>query len=137
MKRNEKWKIPHTVLERQILCFSSYRIHKLKVKLWWVGAGKRKKRAFYVPFIFREEIFLIFVLSQCIAYCIHFQKIHTFTYQKSIISYAFFLFLKIIKSFQCILMEIMSIAQFDNTKILIGSDDKLPELFLEDALYVK
>ena len=31
----------------------------------------------------------------------------------------------------------MSIAQFDNTTILIGSDDKLPELFLEDALYVK
>ena len=60
-----------------------------------------------------------------------------FYISKSIISYAFFLFLEIIKSFQCILMEIMSIAQFDNTKILIGSDDKLPELFLEDALYVK
>ena len=31
-KRNRKWKIPHTVLERQSLCFSSYKNRKLKVK---------------------------------------------------------------------------------------------------------
>ena len=32
-KRNRKWKIPHTVLERQNLRFSSYKNRKLKVKL--------------------------------------------------------------------------------------------------------
>ena len=80
---NWKWKIPHTVLERQTLCFSSYKNHKLKVKLWWVGARERKKRAFFVPFILSEGIFFnICVLSQCIVYWIHFQNIHTFTYPK-------------------------------------------------------
>ena len=44
-KRNRKWKIPHTVLERQNLCFSSYKNRKLIVNLWWVGARERKKRA--------------------------------------------------------------------------------------------
>ena len=80
---NWKWKIPHTVLERQTLCFSSYKNRKLKVKLWWVGARERKKRAFFVPFILSEGIFFnICVLSQCIVYWIHFQNIHTFTYPK-------------------------------------------------------
>ena len=80
---NWKWKIPHTVLERRTLCFSSYKNRKLKVKLWWVGARERKKRAFFVPFILSEGIFFnICVLSQCIVYWIHFQNIHTFTYPK-------------------------------------------------------
>ena len=41
-----------TVLEWQTLCFSSYKNHKWKVKLWWVVAHERKKRAFFVPFVF-------------------------------------------------------------------------------------
>ena len=42
------------------LVLSSYKNHKLKVKLWWVGARKRKKRAFFVRFILSEgrELFL-------------------------------------------------------------------------------
>ena len=32
-KRNQKWKIPHTILERRTLCFSPYKIRILKVKL--------------------------------------------------------------------------------------------------------
>ena len=32
-KRIRKWKIPHTVLERQILCFSSHKNRKLRLKL--------------------------------------------------------------------------------------------------------
>ena len=32
-KRNQNWKIPHTVLETRTLCFSSYKNCKLKVKL--------------------------------------------------------------------------------------------------------
>ena len=49
-KRNRP-EIPHTVLERQNWCFSSYKNHKLRLKLWWVGVRERKKRAFVVPFI--------------------------------------------------------------------------------------
>ena len=37
-KQNPKLKIPHTVLERRTFCFISYENHKIKVKLWWVGA---------------------------------------------------------------------------------------------------
>ena len=37
------------------LCFSSYKNRKLKVKLWWVEARERRKRTFFVPFVFSEE----------------------------------------------------------------------------------
>ena len=57
-KRCRKWKIPHTVLARQTLCFTSYKNRKLKIKLRWVGARKRKKRGFFVPFIVSEGNFL-------------------------------------------------------------------------------
>ena len=105
MKRNRKWKIPHTVLERRTLCLSSYKNHKLKVKLWWVGAHKRKKRAFFVPFFFSEGNFFnvlmcsVFVLFQCVVYWIHFQNVHTFTYQKTLPPTLFRLFLKSLKAF--------------------------------------
>ena len=56
-KRNRKTKIPQTVLKRRTLCFNSYKNRKLKVKLWWVGARERKKRAFFVPFILLEGNF--------------------------------------------------------------------------------
>ena len=49
-KRNEKWKIPHTLSERWTLRFSSYKNHVLEVKLWWVGARERKESAFFVTF---------------------------------------------------------------------------------------
>ena len=32
MKQNRKWKIPHTVIQRRTLHFSSYKNHKLKIK---------------------------------------------------------------------------------------------------------
>ena len=80
------------------LCFSSYKNQTLK--LWWVGACERKKRAFFVPFILSKGIFLnICLLSRFIVYWIYSQNIHTFTYQKNIASYTF----KIVASLQCIL----------------------------------
>ena len=86
-----KWKIPHTVLERRTL----YKNRKLKVKLSWVGARKRKQKAFFVPFILSEgNFFNICVLSECIVYWIHFRNIHTFTYQKTLLHTLFCLFLK-------------------------------------------
>ena len=58
-----------------IISISSYKNCKLKVKLQWVGARKRKKRAFFVPFILSERNFFnICVLSQCILYWILIQK---------------------------------------------------------------
>ena len=32
-------------------CFSSYKNHKLKLRLWWVGTRERKKSVFFVTFI--------------------------------------------------------------------------------------
>ena len=68
-KRDWKWKIPHTVLERRTLCFMSYKNRKPKAKLWWAGSRERIKRAYFVPFILSEgNFFNICVLSQCIEY---------------------------------------------------------------------
>ena len=100
-ERNWKRKIPHIVLERRTLCFSSYKNRKLKIELWWVGACERKKRAFFVPLILSERISLTLVLSQCIVYCIYFQLIHTL-HIKNITSYTFLLAFKIVESLPCI-----------------------------------
>ena len=88
-KTGSKWKILHTVLERPTLSFSSYTNRKLKLKLWWVGAHERKVRAFLYFFyrLFCPKEFFFFnicVLFQCTVYWIHFQNIHTFTYQKTL-----------------------------------------------------
>ena len=92
--------IPHAVLERQTLCFSSYKNHKLKVKLRWLGTHGWKKKAFFVPFILSEgNLFNRFILSQCVVYGIHFQDIYTFTYQ-TLLSTRFWLFLKSSKAFR-------------------------------------
>ena len=94
---NRNWNIWHT--ERRTMCFSSYKDRKLKVKLWWVGACERKKTTFSVPLIL-SEVFLTFVfLSHCIVYWIHFQNIHTFTYQRALLYALFWLFLKSSKAF--------------------------------------
>ena len=56
-KQNWKWEIPHTFLERRSLCFSSYKNCKLKVKLLWVRARERKKKAIFVSLILSKGIF--------------------------------------------------------------------------------
>ena len=99
-KTKSKIKNPHTISERRNLCFSSYKNCKLKIKLWWVGAREKKKRAFFVQFIFSEgNSFNIFVLSQYILYWIDFQDIHIFTYQRILLHILFCLFLKASKAF--------------------------------------
>ena len=103
-KRNQNWKIPHTVLERRNLCFSSYKNRKLKVKLWWFRACKRKKKALFVAFILsKRKFFNICILFQCIVYWIHFQNIHTFTYEKTLLHTLLLLVFKIVESLHCIL----------------------------------
>ena len=85
----------HTQLERRSLGFSSYKNHKLRIKLWWVGARERNKRLFFVPFLLPEgNFFKICVLSQCTVYWKHFQNINPFTCQKT-----FCLFLKLSNAF--------------------------------------
>ena len=104
MKQNLKWKIPYTVFKRQILCCSSCKNHKLKVKLWQVGAPERKKGAFFVYTIYFVYCLLFIVLSRCIVYWIHFQNTHIFIYQKTLYtSYTCLIVLKIVKCHQCIL----------------------------------
>ena len=47
----------HTILERQTLCFSSYKNWKLKVKLWWVGALKKRGLSGIVYFVWNTFCF--------------------------------------------------------------------------------
>ena len=93
------------------LCFSSYNNRKLKVKLWWGRARKRKKRAFFVPFILPEGTFFnICVLSQFIAH-----SLSEFTYfyiSENITSYTLLPVFKTIESLQCILKWIKGFLKY-------------------------
>ena len=60
-KRNRKWKIPHTVLERRTLFFSSSKNRKLNAKLWWVGA--RERRIFLHRLFVQKEFFNVCFIS--------------------------------------------------------------------------
>ena len=91
-------------IENPTSSFKVTNLRKLKVKLWWVGACKRKMRAFLYRLFCPNEIFFnICVLSQCIVYWIHFQNINTFTYQKTLLQTLSLLVFKIVESLQCIL----------------------------------
>ena len=108
-KRNRKWEIPHTILERPTLSFSSCTNCKLKVKLCWVGARERRKRAIFVLHTLWEGNYVnIFVSTQCLAYWIHFQNIHTFVYQKAFLHILLLLVLRIVESLNCILNIIVN-----------------------------
>ena len=62
----------------------------------------KKKKKFFLPFILSKgNVFDICVLSRCIVYWIHFQNIHTFTYQKTLLHTLFCLFFKIVENLQC------------------------------------
>ena len=97
-KRNRKWKITHTVLERRTLCFRSNKNRKLNetVMSW---SSRKKKGGIFVLLIFDwRNFFSICLLSQCIVCWIHFEHIHTFTYQKNITSYTYLPVFKINES---------------------------------------
>ena len=95
MKRNQKWKIPQTLLEWRALCVHSYKNCKLKVKPWWVGASEKKRIFCNVYFVLRkvQSTFRIYIL-------LHIKK------------YDLILFLlvdKIVKSIQCIFIKLIVI----------------------------
>ena len=54
---------------------------KCKILMSW-SSWKKKEVIFCIVYSARRKFFNICVLSQCIAYWIHFQNIHIFTYQK-------------------------------------------------------
>ena len=54
----------------------------------------KKEGIFCIAYFVRKKFFNICVLSQCILYWIHFQNMHTFTYQKILLNSFFCLFLK-------------------------------------------
>ena len=127
MKRNRKWKIPHTVLERRTLCFSLYKNCKLKIKLWWVGARERKKRSFFVPFISFEGNFL-----QDLCFISMYSVLNThseYTYQKTLLHTLLLLVFKILESLQCILKDSFSkceqIHSFLETADLVTFTEKI------------
>ena len=65
----------------------------------------KQNRAFFVPFVLSKLNFFfnICISSQCIVHWIHFQNIHTFTYQKTLLHTLLLLVFKIVESLQCIL----------------------------------
>ena len=67
------------------------------------SSQKKKKRIFVLFSCSEVNFFNTCVLSPCILYGIHFQNIHTFTYQKPLLHTLLLLAFKIIKSLQCIL----------------------------------
>ena len=73
-----------TNLELQLIYESQT---KTKTVMSWSSRKKSKGIfVFFLPFILSEGIFFfnICVLFQCTVYWIHFQNIHTFTYQKTL-----------------------------------------------------
>ena len=102
-KSNWKCKIVHIVSERWTLCFSTYKNRKLKVKLWWFGARKRKKGHILYYLLCPKEFFrhFLFYLNVC---CIEYTfRIYILLHIKKRYLKHIFLVLKIVKSPQCIL----------------------------------
>ena len=89
-KQKRKWKIPYIVSERRTLCLSSYKNHKLKVKLWW--ARERKKRLFFVPFILCDETFFIWKKNEIK----HLRFISMYSELNTLSEYTYFLISKTI-----------------------------------------
>ena len=88
-------------------CFYSYKNHKLKAKLWWVGAPEGKKRIFFIPFIlsegniFKEIDHLCFISMNSV---LNILSEYTYFYKsKNNTSYTFLLVFKIVERLQCIL----------------------------------
>ena len=61
MKRNRKWKIPHTLFERQTSCFSSYKNRELKVNCDELELTKEKMGHLLYCLLSPKESFLTFV----------------------------------------------------------------------------
>ena len=102
-KKRMELKILQIASDRWTLCFSWYKNRKLKIKLLWVGACKRKKSKFLYRLFCPKETFLTTcfisiysVLTTLLEYTyFYILKKHYFIY--------FLLAFKIVESLQCIL----------------------------------
>ena len=92
-----KMKNPTYSFKRRTLYFNSYKNRKLKVKLWWVGAHKRKKRAFLYRLFCPKKFFLHLCF---ISMCSVLNTLSEYTYFSILLP---FLHINIIKNLQCIL----------------------------------
>ena len=110
-----------TVLERRILCFSSYKNRRLKLKLGWVGTRERKKQAFFVLFILTKKTFF-FNICVILMYGVFntLSKCTYFSITKNITSYTFLLDFKIVERFQSIL-KVRIWLQFLGRNLTLGS----------------
>ena len=63
----------------------------------------KKKEGIFCIILSEGKFFHICVLAQCRVYWIHFQNIHTFTYQKTLLHALLLLLLKIVECLRCIL----------------------------------
>ena len=73
------------------------------------SSRKKEEGIFCTNYFVRMKFFNIYVLSQCILYRIHFQNIHTFTYQKTLLHALFCMFLKSSKAFSVSLSVMYSL----------------------------
>ena len=115
MKQNLKWKIPHKVFERWILCFNSYKNRKLKVKLWWVGAPERKKRVFLYHLLCLLFIYCLLCFISMYSVLNTLSEYTYFYISKNITSYTFLLVLKIDESLHCILKNKYNFTSYQKT----------------------
>ena len=65
----------------------------------WSSRSRKKKEAFFAFILSQVNCFKISVLSQCIVYWIHFQNIHTFTCQITLLHTLFCFFKKPSKAY--------------------------------------
>ena len=88
--RNSTQSLTETIILLQLIQESQI---KCKTVMSWIS--RKKKRAIFVTLILSEgNVFNICVLSQCTGYWTHFQNMHSFTYQKTLLHYLrHFLFL--------------------------------------------
>ena len=80
------------------LCFGSHKKCKLKVKLWWAGTCKKKKRTFFVPFVCPKKFFehFSFILMYNVLNTL--SEYTNFYTTKNINSDTFFLVFKVVES---------------------------------------
>ena len=74
--------------------------------------AEENREHFFTLYFLWSNFFNICVISQCIVYWIHFQKIHTSTYQKSLLHTLLLRVFKIVESLQCILNTFISLNNF-------------------------
>ena len=100
---------------------------KNKVVMSW--SSQKKKEGIFLYRLFVQRIFFnICVLSQCILYCIHFQNICTFTYQKTLLHIILLLVFKTVESLQYILKRQKLRGLYTNA--VLNSSGKKEMLFI-------